>query len=343
MTQAYAPIDVPLPLLQQLEAELRSDAIGHGAGTDGVPRELWERSLLGPLREFLAREGKELRASLVVSGWEIAGGRAPLPSGAPLLVEVLHAGSLIIDDIQDGSLVRRGGRSLHLLIGEPLAINAGNWLYFYAEQLAGRLGLAPNAELELRRAVSRAVLNCHYGQALDLSTQIGMLAHRQVAQLVRTTTSLKTGSLFELAAEVGAICAGAGEDTTRALARFGQALGVGLQMLDDLGGIYCARQCHKGHEDLLNGRPTWVWAWLAEELDELSYTRLQHSAREVERRDLHPEILAKAIRERLGDAGRRRVRAQLTRALDELRAAVGASPAFKSLENRLTRLEQSYD
>lgn len=343
MMHAYDPALLPLPLLQRLEAELRSDVLGPGLAVEGVPSELWELSLLGPLREFLARAGKELRAALVVSAWEMAGGGAPLPSEAPLLVEVLHVGSLIIDDIQDGSLVRRGGRSLHLLIGEPLAINAGNWLYFYAEQLAGRLGLAAAAELSLRRAVSRAVLNCHYGQALDLSTRIGMLAQRQVPQLVQTTTRLKTGSLFELAAEVGAICAGASEDTTAALAKFGRALGIGLQMLDDLGGIYCARQCHKGHEDLLHGRPTWIWAWLAEELDELSYTRLQHAARDVERRELHPEVLAKAIRERLGSAARARVRAQFERALDELRAAVGASPALKSLEGRLARLEQSYE
>jgi geranylgeranyl pyrophosphate synthase len=241
MTQAYAPIELPLPLLLRLEAELGSDAPCPGLDIDcnGVPRQLWEQCLLGPLREFLTRTGKELRAALVLSAWEIAGGRAPLPSEAKLLVEVLHAGSLIIDDIQDGSTVRRGGRSLHLVIGEPLAINAGNWLYFYAEELAGQLGLAPTAELELRRSVAKAVLHCHYGQALDLSTQIGMLAQRQVPELVRVTTSLKTGSLFELAAEVGAICAEAGAGVTQALARFGQALeyvlvGIGFEPLNDL-------------------------------------------------------------------------------------------------------------
>jgi geranylgeranyl pyrophosphate synthase len=344
MTQAFVPLERQELLLRQLEAEFRIDGLCEnlGGSADAVPRELWERSLLGPLREFFGRPGKELRAALVTSAWQIAGGKGALPREAAMLVELLHGGSLIIDDIQDGSELRRGGTALHRVIGEPLAINTGNWLYFYAEELAGRLSLAPLAELELRRAVSSAVLRCHYGQALDLSARVGMLAQPQVATVVRATTELKTGSLFALAARVGAISAGASAELGAELAEFGQTLGVGLQMLDDLSGLCSPRLRHKGHEDLVNGRPTWLWAWLADEIDELGYTRLQHAVREVERGALSPDVVADALRERLSISGRARVHEHFARARERLRASAGPSAALRALELQVTRLEESY-
>ena len=344
MTQALAPLERKALLLDQLEAEFRLDGLRKslGASGEGVPRELWERLLLAPLREFFGRAGKELRAALVTSAWELAGGRDSMPLEAAMLVELLHGGSLIIDDIQDGSEVRRGGAALHLLIGEPLAINTGNWLYFYAEELASRLGLPAAAELELRRAVSSAVLHCHYGQALDLSARVGLLGRSQVPKVVRATTLLKTGSLFELAARVGAISAGASLPVTQRLAEFGQMLGVGLQMLDDLSGICSPHRRHKGHEDLLNGRPTWPFAWLAEELDELGYSRVQHTMREVERRDLHPEVVAEVLRERLGASGKVKVHAHLVQALERLRGGIGPSAALRALELQVARIEEGY-
>lgn len=340
MTQAFVPLPRKDLLISEIETELCVN--GLGAAAEGVPRELWERCLLGPAREFFGRGGKGFRAELVTSAWEIAGGRGDLPIEAAMLVELLHGGSLIIDDIQDGSEQRRGAPALHLLIGAPLAINTGNWLYFYAEALASRLGLAPSAELALRRAVNSAVLRCHYGQALDLSAQVGVLAHSQVLKVVRATTLLKTGSLFELAARIGAITAGATDAVTERLAAFGRGLGIGLQMLDDLSGVCSARHRHKGEEDLIHGRPTWVWAWLAEQLDELGYSRLQHTMREVERRVLAPEVVMAVLRERVAAPGRAKVQSHLARTLADLYAVMGPSPALRSLEVQVARIEESY-
>jgi geranylgeranyl pyrophosphate synthase len=131
-----------------------------------------------------------------------------MPERLPLLVEILHAGSLIVDDIQDGSAYRRGKPALHVLVGVPLALNAGNWLYFLPHRLLQDLRLDSHVELELRRALDRGVLRCHYGQALDLGVRLGSLSQREVRGVVSLCTRLKTGSLLELAAEVGAIAAG---------------------------------------------------------------------------------------------------------------------------------------
>jgi geranylgeranyl pyrophosphate synthase len=272
----------------------------------------------------------------------MAGGHGQLPPRAWLTIEALHAGSLIIDDIEDESRYRRGKPALHCTYGVPVAINTGNWLYFWAEQLCSSLGLSAVSELELRRTLTRSVLGCHYGQALDLSTRVTTLAQRDVFEVVQVITRLKTGSLTELSAATGAIVAGAEPGCVRALTDFGRALGIGLQMLDDVSGIYQEARCHKGHEDLIHARATWPFAWLAESLDEVGFSRLQHRAREVEQHDVHPELVARQMRDALGSSPRERVSLYLASALNDLRKVVGDSQAFRALSHDVERLEHSY-
>lgn len=302
----------------------------------------FRRALFNPLGEATGRPGKEFRGRLSEISWALAGGHGPAPVELAAAVEALHLGSLIVDDIEDGSTSRRGGRSLHVRIGLPLALNAGNWLYFWPSALLARAGFEPTRLLALNAAVHRAVLHCHYGQALDLSLHVTELRQSEVADLVYGTTRLKTGSLFELSAELGAIAAGAPAETVRTLAKLGRDVGVALQMLDDWTGITSERRCHKGHEDLLQARPSWPWAWLAERLDDVGYVRLRAQAEAVVRRDLHPELLAEQFRTVLGDAPKAAIREQVARARAACRVRFESSPAFAELERELARLER-YD
>jgi geranylgeranyl pyrophosphate synthase len=304
----------------------------------------WRASLSGPLLELLARDGKCFRSRLMQVAFDIAGGGAAkaMPESLALLVEVLHTGSLIIDDIEDGSEYRRGKPTLHLLVGLPLALNAGNWLYFLPQRLLEQLKLEAGVELALRRAIDRTILRCHYGQALDLGVRLESLSQGEVFDLVSLSTRLKTGSLFELAAEVGAIAGGASPELCAALSSFARSYGVALQMLDDTSGLYQARRAHKGHEDLRNGRPTWPWAWLARSQDELGYSRLQHQAQAVARRELPPETLAAALRQKLGDAPQRAVQVELLAAFERLESQVPERELLAPLADELTRLEHAY-
>jgi hypothetical protein len=113
-------------------------------------------------------------------------------------------------------------------------------------------------------------------------------------------------------------------------------------MLDDVSGLCEAGRAHKGHEDLLNGRPTWPWAWLAQRLDELSYLRLQHRAREVERRETHPEVLASALRRELGDSPYEAIHEQLGQAFQRLERAIPSRRSLEPLAAEIERLEQAY-
>lgn len=290
-----------------------------------VPSAVWRRALAGPAAEFLARPGKALRTTIVKAGWLLGGG-APnaFPDRLALVLELVHAGSLVIDDIEDDSLERRGELALHRIVGVPLAINTGTWMYFWA--------LAELAELGLDPAIAiRALVRCHQGQALDLSVRITELAPGDVAAVVATTTRLKTGQLCKLAAELGAIAAGADGECVAVIGAFAETMGSGLQMLDDLGSLTCPDRREKGREDLRARRPTWPWAWLVGEpawAELVALTDIDELA----------DRLAAATRDR----GRAAIRTTLDRSLALLRDAFGTNPVIDQIASELARMEKSY-
>lgn len=308
-----------------------------------LPERHLQGTLSGPLLELLNREGKGFRLRLTELSYQLGGGgERELPPELLLIVEALHAGSLIVDDIQDGSQQRRGRPSLHALWGVPLALNAGNWLYFLPGRLLEELDAPPAVELELRRAIDRAALRCHYGQALDLGVRLGSLAQSEVRRVVTLSTRLKTASLLELSAELGSIAGRAPARLRRALVLFARRYGVALQMLDDVSGLYHPHRAQKGLEDLRNGCPTWPWAWLADTLDQVSYSRLSHQLLAVGRGELPPEVLAAALKKQLGQAPTARVRRELELALAELEAEVDAPEALRALRDEIERLGAAY-
>lgn len=310
--------------------------------TPGI-RPLWERAMLHPAMAFLDRPGKHFRARLVAGAWVLTGPRPveAMPAVLPVIVEALHAGSLIVDDVQDDADQRRGAPALHHLVGTPLAINTGNLLYCWALDLLSTLTIGPTCELDLHRRTSRAMLRCHQGQALDVSVRICDVPQPLVAEVVTVSTDLKTGTLMELAAALGSIAAGGSETQVAALTRFGRALGNGLQMLDDLSGVLNPRRVREACTELRLARPTWTWAWLAEELAPEAFAVLQQEGRAVaEGRD--PQDLIRRMARCLDMTGRQRVRRHLQRALHDLQDDLGSSPHLAELRGEIDRLERSY-
>jgi geranylgeranyl pyrophosphate synthase len=318
-----------------------------GPAAAGVPAQLWRRSLLAPVEAILSRPGKGFRARLTELAFRLGGGRGQPPPALGALLEVIHAGSMIIDDIEDGSPERRGAPAVHCLHGMPLALNAGNWMYFAPLSLLPALGLPPQAELRLHRRITRVLLDCHFGQALDLGAQLRETTAAELPDVVATVSLLKTGRLVGLAAELGAVAAGADDARVAAIVAFGEALGVALQMLDDLGNLAPAAS-EKRHEDLRHGRVTWVWAWAAQ-LDPARFAALVEererlAAEALIRPGLHTgwERLARRLRTLVDQAGRQQAHLGLDEALDCLRGHVGDHPLLKAIAHEIERLEVSY-
>ena len=247
------------PLTHEL-AELRRASPGLESGA----ADLLDAALFDPALDILSRTGKGYRARMLEHCWALAGGvPSEMPALLPVAIELLHAGSLVIDDIEDDSSERRGQPTLHLRYGLPVALNTGNWLYFAALSCLSRIPCDDARRLALTEDVIKGIMRCHEGQALDISVRVTSLPRADVARVVSTTTDLKTGTLMGLAAAMGARCAGAPQSTVDGIRAFGARVGLALQMLDDWSGICREERRHKGLEDLRLGRVTWPWAWLA--------------------------------------------------------------------------------
>jgi geranylgeranyl pyrophosphate synthase len=155
--------------------------------------------------------------------------------------ELLHVGSLIVDDVEDGSDVRRGGPACHVLHGQNRAINAGTAAYFLAEPPVFGDDLPPEAKLRIYRLYFDALRAGHAGQALDLEgvAEAGARAvsSGETAELERQILAihrLKTATPAGMMARVGAILGGGSERQVEALGRFFEAVGLAFQIIDDV-------------------------------------------------------------------------------------------------------------
>ena len=178
------------------------------------------------MRYSLLSGGKRIRACLCLSCCELAGGAAEdaLPFAAAL--EMIHAYSLIHDDLpaMDDDDMRRGKPSSHIAFGEGNAILAGDGLLTMAMRL---LCDVPGQEAA-KRAIFQGALEMAAGQSLDLN-----VTARDLASLQRIH-DLKTGALFRAACLSGAFRGGCSETEAQNIRAFADKLGLLFQMTDDL-------------------------------------------------------------------------------------------------------------
>lgn len=229
-----------------------------------------DQALLSPLHSFLSRPHKGFRAGLVDLGFrlfatpDIRRKNGEISKRLQSVIETLHAGSLIVDDVQDQSEERRGQPCLHHQIGVPLAINAGNWLYFLALQKVTETPWPDSWRLRALTECTQILLRAHEGQALDLSVRMTDAEPQKIPSLCRQSLAGKSGALMELGLVLGALAAEASDPQLAAARRLGLELGVNLQMFDDLGNLNLERPQTKHLEDLMLGRPSFVWWVVAE-------------------------------------------------------------------------------
>jgi len=180
----------------------------------------------GIIRYVVEGEGKRLRSRLLVqSARTLVASPAHLAEAATL-VELLHNGTLLHDDVMDRARVRRHRPSVNRLWGDPAAILAGDFLLAAVMELALRTGLEP-----LARLCADTLLDLVAGQWLEIRNQ-GNLALSEPEYL--EIADRKTASLFAAACRMGGLIARGLPQQVHALGVFGRELGMAYQMLDDL-------------------------------------------------------------------------------------------------------------
>jgi geranylgeranyl diphosphate synthase type I len=329
-TKLSAEAFLSVPDLLHEQSTCLFAASQHPTVTGRVRDGRWEDVLMAPVNDILLRPGKEIRARLVEAGYAMVRPGQSAPAAALALVEILHAGSLVIDDIEDDSKVRRGGKAIHRVHGTPKALNAGNFMYFLAVRQIEELRLSPEATLAMYRFVNQTLLDCHRGQALDLGLHVGEALQSEVPTLVAETSLLKTGALTALATGLGALVAGGSADQVEAMARFGRELGP----------------APKRYEDLRNGRLTWPWAWAAELLDPLRYKNLEAAALALSvtghGAKPNPCALAQALLRVAGPHRRHFIVHRLRGMLGELASLFPDPGELAGLREQIRTLEESY-
>jgi farnesyl diphosphate synthase len=182
--------------------------------------------------------GKRLRPLLVLAAAEAVDGHREAALRSACGVELIHAYSLVHDDMpcMDNDVLRRGKPTVHVKFGEALALLAGDSLQALAFELIAPdprdSGIAGDVQARLCRILARAAGHGGMagGQAIDLASVGERLSEAQLRQMHR----LKTGALLQASVAMGAACGGAGDDATTALDRYGAALGLAFQVVDDI-------------------------------------------------------------------------------------------------------------
>lgn len=303
--------------------------------------DLLASALMNPLRDFVSRPKKGIRGEMVRIGFEIVPTHTTLADREPFCahlaeaLELLHAGSLVVDDIQDGSTIRRGSSSLHELYGMPVALNAGNWLYFWPLRKIEELDLPSEVRVRLYQECHSTMLRAHFGQAIDVGAPVTSLEQSRIPLVCLATLQLKTGALMSLALKLGAILAGGTTSELRAIDRFGHQFGVSLQMFDDIGNLASSKNPEKRFEDLKNARPGFVWSVAAQEMTAEEFAKFCSLSKLLpESRD---RIVAHLEEHRILELARAKARDYLADAFEKLETSL--TPRLEIVA-RLKRLQQ---
>jgi geranylgeranyl pyrophosphate synthase len=199
--------------------------------------EALNKAVAKPIWNFLDRGGKRWRPLLFLLVVEALGKDPKDLEEFAIIPEVIHNGTIMVDDIEDDSELRRGKPCTHKLFGLDVAINAGNAMYYLPllTLLKNKDKLGPDKLSRTYGIYTSEMINLSLGQAMDIAWHRGLadadnLSEAQYLQMC----AYKTGTLARVAAEIAAALCDASDDTVQRLGRFAEALGVAFQIQDDI-------------------------------------------------------------------------------------------------------------
>ena len=200
------------------------------------------------MRYSVTAGGKRLRPVLCLASADAVGGDRALAMPAACAAELIHTYSLIHDDLpaMDNDTIRRGRPTLHMVVGEGMAILAGDGLLTEAFALLARAPETADPTIVARKlrvvglvATAAGAIGMVGGQAQDLagSTADPAAGHRAPpldGEGLRLMHARKTGTLIRASAVAGAIMGGAGDDTIARVDAAAAELGLAFQIVDDI-------------------------------------------------------------------------------------------------------------
>jgi octaprenyl-diphosphate synthase len=178
---------------------------------------------------YSSQGGKRIRPLIVLLSYDSIG-TAKLtddPMPAAIAVELLHTESIIHDDIIDGDLIRRDRETFHARYGINPSILSADYVLGIVLDIASQY-----ADLRVGRELSRSVLRMSEGEYSEfiVQSQNSIIKTSEYVEII----SNKTASLFQSSAKIGAMIAGAKQQTIETMSDFGLNLGIAYQIQDDI-------------------------------------------------------------------------------------------------------------
>jgi geranylgeranyl diphosphate synthase type I len=225
--------------MMAIEHELRNILCYHNPVTTDFWQMLYYRMGWEHLDQPPTVSGKRIRPLLTVLCTAAAGGDWHLALPCTASVEILHHFSLIHDDIQDASPLRRGHATVWAKWGEAQAIHTGDAIFTYAHLAVHRASSLPQAtRLKALALLDQACIALSMGQHLDITFEM-----RPTVTVTEYTGMIegKTACLLATAAELGALAAGVSAKVRAHYHAFAHHLGLLFQIRDDILGIWGAQ------------------------------------------------------------------------------------------------------
>lgn len=218
-----------------------------------------EVSLVNQIAEYIiSAGGKRIRPVLVLLLANAYGYRGTAHHELAAVVEFIHTATLLHDDVVDESSMRRGRQTANALFGNAASVLVGDFLYSRSFQMM--VGLD---DMRVMRILSDATNVIAEGEVLQLLNMHDPdVSEESYLKVIRS----KTAKLFEAAAELGALVAGASDAQIAAAGEYGRSLGTAFQLIDDVLD-YAGDAAEIGKnlgDDLREGKPTLPLIWLME-------------------------------------------------------------------------------
>ena len=220
------------------------------------------KAIADPIWDMLDRGGKRWRPALFLLICEALGNNSDYCLDFSIIPEVIHNGTLVIDDIEDASELRRGKPCTYKIFQMDIAVNAGNAMYYLPllPMMLYRTDIVPEVQRDIYEVYVQEMINLSLGQAMDIAWHRGLANADQLREEdYLQMCAYKTGTLARMAAKMAAVLADANKPLVEKLGRLAESIGVAFQMQDDildLTGVDFAKKKGGVGQDITEGKRT---------------------------------------------------------------------------------------
>lgn len=215
-----------------------------------------------PVWDLLDRGGKRWRPTLFLLVVEALGGDPKKVFDFVAIPEVVHNGTLMIDDIEDRSEERRGKPCTYKIFGLDVAVNAGNAMYYLPilSLMKHNKDFPSEKLLKVYEVYTQEMINLSMGQGMDIAWHNGLCSADEVSEKqYLQMCAYKTGTLARMSAKIAAVLSGASDAQIEAIGKLAETIGIAFQIQDDIlnlvGEEFAARKGGAG-EDITEGKRT---------------------------------------------------------------------------------------